>query len=93
VLLSATHGMHYISQSSLAVRTAYRPISIQQIMHCILYVSTQAQHFSHNVFHSLSLFTKLNIIQAIQSTSMKCPGHVAGNGEKRNKYTVLIGKP
>jgi hypothetical protein len=92
VLLPATQGMHYVTLSSLAVITAYRPISILKIMHCIFTCKHTGSAFcSHHV--SLSLFTILNIVQVIQPTSMKCPGHVAGSGEKRNKYRVVVWKP
>jgi hypothetical protein len=34
-----------------------------------------------------------NLIRMIKSRRMKWAGHVAGMGEKRNAYRILVGKP
>jgi hypothetical protein len=34
-----------------------------------------------------------SIIKIINSRRMKCAGHVARIGEKRNAYRLLVGKP
>jgi hypothetical protein len=41
----------------------------------------------HNVYSSTS------IIRIIKSRRMRWAGHVARNGEKRNVYRLLVGKP
>jgi hypothetical protein len=41
----------------------------------------------HNLYFSQS------IIRIIKSTRMRWAGHVAGMGEKRNVYRLLVGKP
>jgi hypothetical protein len=33
------------------------------------------------------------IITIIKSKTTRCAGHVARMGEKRNAYTILVGKP
>jgi hypothetical protein len=41
----------------------------------------------HGLYHSPS------IIRSITSRRMRCAGHVARMGEKRNVYRLLIGRP
>jgi hypothetical protein len=41
----------------------------------------------HNLYGSPS------IIRIIKSRRMRCAGHVARMGEKRNAYRILVGKP
>jgi hypothetical protein len=40
-----------------------------------------------------NLYTSTNIIRMIKSMRMRWAGHVALMGEKRNSYTILVGKP
>jgi hypothetical protein len=40
-----------------------------------------------------SLYSSPSIITMIKSRRMKWAGHVAGMGEKRNAYRILVGKP
>jgi hypothetical protein len=42
-------------------------------------------------FHNL--YTSLNTIQVIKSRRVRWAVHVAGIGEKRNAYNILVGKP
>jgi hypothetical protein len=39
------------------------------------------------------LYSSPNIVQVIESRRMRWGGHVAGMGEKRGAYRVLVGKP
>jgi len=39
------------------------------------------------------LYSSLNIVQVIESRRMRWMGHVAGMGERRGVYGVLVGKP
>jgi hypothetical protein len=39
------------------------------------------------------LYSSPSIIRIIKSRRMRCPGHVARMGEKRNAYRLLVGKP
>jgi hypothetical protein len=39
------------------------------------------------------LYSSASIIRIIKSGRMRCAGHVARMGEKRNAYTLLVGKP
>jgi hypothetical protein len=41
----------------------------------------------------LHLYSSPNIIRQIKSRRMRSAGHVAGMGEERNVYKVLMGKP
>jgi hypothetical protein len=40
-----------------------------------------------------NLYSSPNIIRMIKSRRMRCAGHVARMREKRNAYSVLVGKP
>jgi hypothetical protein len=40
-----------------------------------------------------NLYCSPSIIRMIKSRRMRWAGHVAGMGEKRNAYRVLMGKP
>jgi hypothetical protein len=40
-----------------------------------------------------NLYFSPNIITTIKSRTMKWTGHVAGMGEKRDAYWILVGKP
>jgi hypothetical protein len=40
-----------------------------------------------------NLYSSPSIIRIIKSRRMRWTGHVAQMGEKRNVYTVLVGKP
>jgi hypothetical protein len=40
-----------------------------------------------------NLYSSPSIIRIIKSRRMKFAGHVAGMGEKRNVYRLLVGKP
>jgi hypothetical protein len=40
-----------------------------------------------------NLYSLPNIIRVIASRRMRCAGHAAFMGEKRNAYRVLVGKP
>jgi len=42
-------------------------------------------------FHNL--YASSNIIMVIKLKRMKWAGHVAGMGEVRNAYSILLGKP
>jgi hypothetical protein len=39
------------------------------------------------------LYSSPNIIQIIKSSRMRWAGHVAGIGEKRGAYRILVGRP
>jgi hypothetical protein len=39
------------------------------------------------------LYSSPSIIRIIKSRRMRCAGHVARIGEKRNAYRLLVGKP
>jgi hypothetical protein len=39
------------------------------------------------------LYSLPSIIRIIKSSRMRCAGHVARMGEKRNVYRLLVGKP
>jgi hypothetical protein len=39
------------------------------------------------------LYSSPSIIRIIKSRRMRWAGHVAGTGEKRNAYRLLVGKP
>ena len=39
------------------------------------------------------LYSSPNIIRVIKSRRMRCVGHVARMGERRDVYRVLVGKP
>jgi hypothetical protein len=39
------------------------------------------------------LYSSPSIIRKIKSRRMRCPGHLARMGEKRNAYRLLVGKP
>jgi hypothetical protein len=39
-----------------------------------------------------NLYSSPNIIRMIKSRRMRCAGHVARMGERRNAYTILVGK-
>jgi hypothetical protein len=39
-----------------------------------------------------SLYSSPNIVRVIKSRSMRCAGHVAGMGEGRSVYRVLVGR-
>jgi hypothetical protein len=39
------------------------------------------------------LYSSPSIIKIIKSRRMRWAGHVAGMGEKRNAYRLLVGKP
>jgi hypothetical protein len=45
----------------------------------------------HN--EELNLYSSSNIIRVIKSRRMRLEGHVAGMGERRSVYRVLMGKP
>jgi hypothetical protein len=34
-----------------------------------------------------------SIVRVVKSRRMKCAGHVAQIGEKRNTYRIVVGKP
>jgi hypothetical protein len=40
-----------------------------------------------------TLYSSPNIIRMIKSRKMRCTGHIARMGEKRNAYRTLIRKP
>jgi hypothetical protein len=40
-----------------------------------------------------NLYSSPNIIRMIKSSRMRWAGYVAGIGEKRNAYRILVGKP
>jgi hypothetical protein len=40
-----------------------------------------------------NLYSSPNIIRMTKSRRMRCTGHVARMGEKRNAYRILVGKP
>jgi hypothetical protein len=40
-----------------------------------------------------NLYSSPNIIRTIKSRRMRCAGHLARMGEKRNEYRILVGKP
>jgi hypothetical protein len=40
-----------------------------------------------------NLYSSPSIIRIIKSRRMRCAGHVARMGEKRNVYRLLVGKP
>jgi hypothetical protein len=40
-----------------------------------------------------NLFSSPSIIRMIKSRRMRCVGHVARMAEKRNAYSILVGKP
>jgi hypothetical protein len=40
-----------------------------------------------------NLYSSPSIIRMIKSRRMRRAGHVAGIGEKRNAYRILVGKP
>jgi hypothetical protein len=40
-----------------------------------------------------NLYSSPSIIRIIKSSGMRWAGHVAGMGEKRNVYRLLVGKP
>jgi hypothetical protein len=40
-----------------------------------------------------NLYCSPNVIRIIKSRRMRWAGHVAGMGEKRNVYRLLVGKP
>jgi hypothetical protein len=39
------------------------------------------------------LYSSPSIIRIIKSRTMRCAGHLARTGEKRNAYGLLVGKP
>jgi hypothetical protein len=39
------------------------------------------------------LYSSASIIRVIKSRRMRCAGHVAGMGERRTAYRILVGKP
>jgi hypothetical protein len=39
------------------------------------------------------LYSSPSIIRIIKSRTMRCAGHVARTGKKRNAYRLLVGKP
>jgi hypothetical protein len=39
------------------------------------------------------LYSSPSIIRMIKSRRMRCAGHVARMGEKRNAYRILVGNP
>jgi hypothetical protein len=39
-----------------------------------------------------NLYTSPNVIRAIQSRRLRLAGHVARMGERRNAYSILVGK-
>jgi hypothetical protein len=39
------------------------------------------------------LYSSPNKIRLIKSRRMRCAGHVARMGEKRNAYRIFVGKP
>jgi hypothetical protein len=40
-----------------------------------------------------NLYSSPSIIRMIKSRRMRCAGHAARMGEKRNAYRILVGKP
>ena len=51
---------------------------------------------SHQLLHNEelnNLYSSLNIVRVIKSRRMRWAGHVAGMGEERGVYRVLVGKP
>jgi hypothetical protein len=40
-----------------------------------------------------NLYSSTSVIRLIKSRRMKWAGHVAGMGEKRNVFRLLVGKP
>jgi hypothetical protein len=42
---------------------------------------------------SHDLYSSPSIIRIIKSRRMRWAGHIAGMGEKRNAYSILVGKP
>jgi hypothetical protein len=40
-----------------------------------------------------NLYSSPSVIRMIKSRRMRCAGHVAGIGRKRNVYRLLVGKP
>jgi hypothetical protein len=40
-----------------------------------------------------NLYSSPGIIRMVKSRRMRRAGHVAGMGEKRNAYRILVGKP
>jgi hypothetical protein len=40
-----------------------------------------------------NLYPSLSIIRMFKSKTMRWAGHLARMGEKRNAYTILVGKP
>jgi len=49
------------------------------------------QHFAHTMYVSHSLLNEL--YSGDPTNKHACPGHVAGSGEKRNKYRIVVWKP
>jgi hypothetical protein len=49
--------------------------------------------FENSVVTLHSLYSSASIIRMIKSKRMRWAGHVAGRGEKRNAYRILVGKP
>jgi len=39
-----------------------------------------------------NLYTSPNVIRTIKSMKMRLTGHIAGMGEMRNAYKILVGK-
>jgi hypothetical protein len=39
------------------------------------------------------LYSLPSIIRIIKSSTVRCAGYVARKGEKRNAYSLLVGKP
>jgi hypothetical protein len=49
---------------------------------------------SRLVFRKLMItYSTPNIIRMIKSRRMRCGGHVARMGERRNEYRILVGNP
>jgi hypothetical protein len=40
-----------------------------------------------------NLYSSPSIVRMIKSRRMRCAGHAARMGEKRNAYRILVGKP
>jgi hypothetical protein len=53
--------------------------------------TTHINFINHIKF--FNLYSSPNIIRMIKSRRMRCAGHVAGIGEKRNALTILMLKP
>jgi hypothetical protein len=67
------------------------PVSGNYMYHLLEHYETS--HFAHNIY--VSCHNKLHNLYCPPSHGgwMRCAGHVARIGEKRNVYRILVGKP